>query len=256
MHSLKRKIRILIYLILFLSFFDSFSASAFVRSSTNYRIQSDSINSGGLDLSTSTNYRLRDSIGEMATGDATSTNYNLHAGYRQMDETYISITVPGNIALSPSLGGISGGIATGNGTWTVTTDSESGYSLSVHSTSSPAMIMGADTISDYAPSVAGVPDRDWNQTLNTEFGYSPYNSNSQSTRFKNNSTLCNTGSNIDDGFCWYGLSTSDVSIANRNSRTGTGGENTKINFKAQIISNANQKPGVYTAGVVITATSN
>jgi hypothetical protein len=42
-------------------------ASAFVASSTNYRIQTDSINVGGV-LSTSTSYRAEDTLGESGVG--------------------------------------------------------------------------------------------------------------------------------------------------------------------------------------------
>lgn len=51
--------------------------------STNFEIGFDSINSGGLDTSSSTNYSVYDTVGEQATGYTTSTNYTLHAGYRQ-----------------------------------------------------------------------------------------------------------------------------------------------------------------------------
>jgi len=50
--------------------------------STNYQINWDSINIGGEDTSTSTTYLLRDTIGEIATGVSTSTNYEISAGYR------------------------------------------------------------------------------------------------------------------------------------------------------------------------------
>jgi hypothetical protein len=55
---------------------------AFAMTSTNYEINWDSINIGGTDTSTSTNYLLRDTIGEYATGVSTSTNYEISAGYR------------------------------------------------------------------------------------------------------------------------------------------------------------------------------
>jgi len=54
----------------------------FAMTSTNYSINWDSINSGGDDVSTSTNYSLHDTVGEQATGDSTSTNYSISAGYR------------------------------------------------------------------------------------------------------------------------------------------------------------------------------
>lgn len=57
--------------------------------STNFEIRFDSINSGGNDTSTSTNFGLTDTIGELASGYSTSTNYSLSAGYRQSDETTV-----------------------------------------------------------------------------------------------------------------------------------------------------------------------
>lgn len=54
--------------------------------STNFEVRFDSINSGGTDNSTSSNYRLRDTLGEQGTGVSTSTNYSLSAGYRQSDD--------------------------------------------------------------------------------------------------------------------------------------------------------------------------
>jgi len=58
-------------------------SSVNAMTSTNYQIQWDSINSGGTDFSSSTNYSLHDTVGEQATGYSSSTNYTVHAGYRQ-----------------------------------------------------------------------------------------------------------------------------------------------------------------------------
>ncbi|MEO5927688.1 MAG: hypothetical protein ABIO72_03120 [Patescibacteria group bacterium] len=54
-------------------------------SSTNYTVDFDSLNSGGDDISSSTNYQMRDTIGEQATGFGSSTNFGLQAGYRQAE---------------------------------------------------------------------------------------------------------------------------------------------------------------------------
>lgn len=54
--------------------------------SSHFEIRFDSINSGGLDNSTSSNYLLYDTLGEQATGYSTSSNYSLYAGYRQSDD--------------------------------------------------------------------------------------------------------------------------------------------------------------------------
>jgi len=60
--------------------------------STNYQIPFDSINSGGTDFTSSTNYNLNDTLGEQAVGMGTSTNFQLNSGYRQADEVQ-SITL-------------------------------------------------------------------------------------------------------------------------------------------------------------------
>jgi len=59
------------------------SRVVFGMSSVNYGVDFDSINSGGDDISSSTNFLIRDTIGEQATGFSTSTNYSIQAGYRQ-----------------------------------------------------------------------------------------------------------------------------------------------------------------------------
>lgn len=54
-------------------------------SSTNYTISWDSLNGGGTDDSTSTNYSLYDTLGESVSGTSTSANYQLASGYRAID---------------------------------------------------------------------------------------------------------------------------------------------------------------------------
>jgi len=51
-------------------------------SSTNFLINWDSMNTGGNDASTSTNFGVRDTIGDIGSGTSTSANYQLAAGYR------------------------------------------------------------------------------------------------------------------------------------------------------------------------------
>ncbi|HET8574567.1 MAG TPA: DUF2341 domain-containing protein, partial [Candidatus Paceibacterota bacterium] len=55
-----------------------------IMSSVHYRIFDSDISSAGLDSSTSTHYRLSDTLGQFSSGPSTSTSYNLHAGYRHM----------------------------------------------------------------------------------------------------------------------------------------------------------------------------
>lgn len=55
---------------------------AFTMSSVNYQINWDSINTGGDDFATSTNYQLNDTLGEFAVGTSTGELYAVKAGYR------------------------------------------------------------------------------------------------------------------------------------------------------------------------------
>jgi hypothetical protein len=67
-----------------LAFF-AFASTTFAMTSTNYIVNWDSVNSGGDDISSSTNYIVHDTVGEQATGNSTSTSYQLDAGYRYGD---------------------------------------------------------------------------------------------------------------------------------------------------------------------------
>ena len=62
------------------------SKAVYGMGSVNYSVDFDSLNSGGDDVSSSTNFQIRDTIGEQATGFGSSTNYGIQAGYRQADE--------------------------------------------------------------------------------------------------------------------------------------------------------------------------
>ncbi len=69
--------------------------SVFAMGSANYAINWDSLNSGGRDESSSTNYQLIDTAGEQATGSSTSASYTLQAGYRfgDTDATILSFEI-------------------------------------------------------------------------------------------------------------------------------------------------------------------
>jgi len=67
---------------MFAAFFISPIASADYMTSTNYRVQSDSLNIGGA-RSTSSNYIVEDTFGELATGEGlTSASYGACVGYQ------------------------------------------------------------------------------------------------------------------------------------------------------------------------------
>lgn len=226
-------------------------ASAQVRSSNNYQIQSDSVNFAG-GLSTSTNYSLESTAGEIATGVSTSSTYNLQAGYQQMQEVFISMTAVASVTMSPSLGGITAATANGTTSVSVTTDSPSGYQLTISSENSPAMVSGVNTIDDYVPEENPDPDLSFTVTAgNAYFGFSPEGVD-VTQRWKNNGSVCNAGSNITYLTCWDGLSPTEKVIAQGGANQPSGATTT-LHFKVGIGTDMSVPPGVYVATTTLTA---
>ena len=226
-------------------------ATAQVMSSTNYKIQSDSVNIGG-GRSTSTNFGLESTVGEIATGNSSSTNYQLRAGYQQMQEVFLSMSVPAAVILSPSLGGLTGGISNGSTSVVVITDSPAGYQIMIKASSSPAMQNGVNTIADYAPA-GGVPDFAFvNIPTDVHFGFSP-EGNNLATRYKDNGSNCGTGSSDTVQRCWDGLSTTDRTIVNATAANQPSGATTSIRFQVGIGGSVAVPAGTYTATTTITA---
>ncbi len=228
-------------------------SAAQVMQSTSYRIESDSINFGG-GLGSSTNYVLESTAGEVGTGDSSSTNFNLKAGYQQMVTTFISMTAANAVVMTPSIPGISGGIANGSTTVTVTTDSSAGYSLTIHADQSPAMQKGPHSIADYVPT--GAPDFTFTTTASdSHFGYSPSGVDVVN-RFKDDGvSLCNTGSSETSFACWDGLSTTPEVISERASANTPNGSTSTVNFRVGVGGSVVQTEGVYTATTTLTAVS-
>lgn len=221
-----------------------------VATSTNYQLQSDSINFGG-GLSTSTNYQQESTFGELGTGQSSSTNYMLRAGYQQMQEVYLSITTPTDIMMSPNLNGITGGTSNGSTTVTVTTDSPAGYSLSIEGLNSPAMQNGAATIADYNHGA----DADFSFLVSSgaaSFGFSP-SSVDVVQEFKDNTALCGVGSADTPLACWAGLSTSPTIISQSVGSNHPDGATTTLNFRVGVGAGAGALAGLYTATTTLTA---
>ncbi|HDL74815.1 MAG TPA: hypothetical protein ENH06_00295 [bacterium] len=113
---------------IFLLFFIAYSSSAYVMSSSSYRVQKDSLNIGGVDQ-TSTNYKSKDSIGEIATGQSSSANYNLKAGYQAEVPPVLIFSVADNTAtlglLATSL------VSTDTTTFSASTNAIDGYAVTI-----------------------------------------------------------------------------------------------------------------------------
>lgn len=223
----------------------------FMQSST-YKIQSDSVNIGGADGS-SGSYKLNDTLGELGTGDSNSANYYMHAGYWQMQESYIAISSPSDLVMT-SMAGLSGGSSEGTMSWVVTTDNMAGYSMTINSTTTPSLKSALDSLDDYTPAGA---DPDYNFTnlpANSSFGFSPEGTE-VTTKYKDNGSVCNTGALETTGKCWDGLSTTPKVIAGSSTSNQPTGATVTTRFRAESGANHIQTSGVYNVTIVATATT-
>jgi len=220
-------------------------------SSSNYSIEADSINFGGT-RSESANYASEDTLGEIATGFSGSENFDLRAGYQQLDQFPIALTTTGDVTL-PAIGGISSNTSTATMTATVETRNPSGYELSIRSQSSPALDSGTDSFADYVPATA---NPDYNFTLGSGvdgFGFSPQGADVSARFLDDGVSVCGTGSNETPNRCWDGFSTTDKVAADSNAATAIGGNDTDIVFQAGIGPDVIKAPGTYSAIIEITA---
>ncbi len=222
--------------------------------SASYSIQSDSVNFGG-ELGTSTSYSIEDTLGEVATGNSSSASYKLKAGYQQMQEVYVAVSVSGDVTMSPSIGGLSGGTSDGSTIVTVTTDSSAGYELLVKASSSPAMQRegGGGSISDYTPAGAS-PDLTFSvASTDAEFGFSPEGADIVQ-RYLDDGFLCDQvgGSDTPDK-CWDGLSTTNKTVSQSMSANHPAGTATVLKFRVVSGSSHVQSAGDYTATTTVTA---
>lgn len=225
-------------------------ALAAAASSANYRIEADSLNFGGL-LSSSTNYRLEDTLGESATGDSASGSYKIKAGYRTMLGSSISISAPSDLTLS-SIVSAPGGRSEGAVAWTVTTDNEAGYTLTIKAATNPALKNSSDSFGNYSPG-GSVPDYTWSVAVNaSEFGFSPEGADVAST-YLDNGSACGVGSSERTDRCWDGFSTTNKTIASRASNNTPSGTITTVKLQAEVTAGRSQTVGAYSTTLTATA---
>lgn len=224
--------------------------SAQIRSSNNYQIQSDSINFGS-GFSSSTNYSSESTFGEVATGFSSSTTYELRAGYQQMQNSYLSLTGGGDVTMTPSIPGVTGGIANGSTTFNALTDNPAGYQLTLVAEASPAMVSGVNSIADYVPA-GGVPDLLFTtDPTDAHFAYSPFGDDVVQ-KFQTNGSACNVSGSASSTACWEGTDTTAEVISQSSSANQPAGADTTIYFKVGIGGSVNQPSGSYVATTTVT----
>ncbi len=224
---------------------------AAVMNSTNYSIQSDSVNFGG-GQSSSTSYTQESTFGEIATGPSGSTSYNLTAGYQQMQGVYIAMTAVSDVNLTPSIPSIGGGVGDGASTVTVTTDSTAGYELSIKASSSPALVSGSNSFANYTQ-VGANPDFSFVvPTADSEFAFSPEGVDVVQS-FKDDGSSCNTGVLDTVNACWSPLTTTNTLISKKVTGNFPSGTATVLKFRAESGSAHVQPAGAYVATTTVTA---
>ncbi|MDO8575668.1 MAG: hypothetical protein Q7R78_03145 [bacterium] len=244
----------LVFFLQFSLFLDKEYLFAQVMQGSQYEIESDSINIGGV-YSTSTNYSLVDTFGQVSSGLSSSTNYELNAGFLQDDSSSLAVVPPSDIVLSPSLPGMTGGTSDGSGVVSVSTDNFAGYSITINSSSNPSMTTTGASIADYVPS-SGSADFD----MDVPSGNSALGFTSEGVdivqKFKDNGSICNTGSSDNTDACWTGLSTTLQSVSMSSSPNYPLSTDTTLKFRVKIGSGSVQKSGEYTATTTITILPN
>lgn len=256
MQSRGSKIVFLVSLLSFLFLLETTTTLAvdnYVSSSTNYRITSDVVSSGGL-LSTSTIYGLQSSLSEANSVVATSSSYSVKAGFLQMATAYLSVSTPANISMSGAVNTSGGGVGKGSAAWTVVTDSSGGYSLSIKASTDPALKSTTDAFNNYRTQVAGVPDYNLSEGAAADFfGFTPEGSDISSVYKDDGVSLCNTGSNDTVDKCWDAVTTSNKVITTGSLANHPAGTVTTIKFRAQAGNLINKKSGSYGATIIVTA---
>lgn len=239
----------------------SITTSAYFSSSGNYRLQSDSLNMGGI-LSTSTNYYLEDTLGEVATGISTSTVYDMNAGYQQMQRSVISVSAASDINM-PELS-LTQNTGVGSTTWTITTDSPAGYSADVYTIIDAACPdrdgQGAiDSLCDSATSESfadiSISKHLWSVVNEYSFGWSAHGDD-VSGFGPDNTCLNAVGVSVPSGgLLWQGFNASTLyQIASSTQRTGPNGTDTTLCLAIEQ-DTVLAPSGDYTANIVITAVS-
>lgn len=227
--------------------------TAQVMQGSLYQIESDSINVGGT-LSDSESYTLEDTTGEQATGLSESDNFRLRAGYQQMQAAQLSMSPIPSVVLEPSIPGVSGGVANGSTTVTVSTDSAGGYQVSIASLTNPALQTsgGTSTIDNYVPS----GDADFTFATGTtlaQFGYS-VESVDAAVRFRHSGGSCGDAGGANTPLtCWDGLTTTPKETIRRGNSNHPNGTESKFHFRVDVGESVLLPPGEYLATTTVTA---
>ncbi len=243
------KLQVFFMIVIIALFSFQFFVEAEVMSSTNYKIQADSVNVGGV-RQTSNSYISEDTIGESGPGTSSSTNYSLKAGYQEMiGGYYISISVPVNVDLGTIVGTGDTGLTGASANWSVITDNPGGYKLEWQA-SSTNMVSGSDVIGPYTPAIADTPEVWSVASTDSEWG-GRLSASSTDTAIEWGSL-----NEVAISAKWLNVASAAArQIVSRASANHPVGSDEKIFFRVEVGTSKVQSVGEYHTGITITTTA-
>lgn len=176
----------------------------------------------------------------------------------------ININCSSTVALSPSMAGQSGGIATTTFGCQVETNDSSGYNLTLEKDQKLRIADVANQrFDDYTTSSAAV-DWTWDAVGagNEEFGFNIVSAASSTdivAKFLDDgSSECSTSTSITAWQCWYPIPTNPSSeqVINRTTATPPGGTSITFGIQAEAGSSNNLQEGTYNCSTTATAVVN
>lgn len=138
-------IKIIIITLVFISLavFGGAPMSLALMNSESYINWMDSLNFGGEETSTSTNYKFQDTLGEIGTGRISSTNYAGLIGFRQSEsDPKMTFTISGNSIDFGTL--TTSTVSSDSITITTTTNAVDGYVTTIYETENLKTGAGSD----------------------------------------------------------------------------------------------------------------
>ncbi|MCD6500611.1 hypothetical protein J7K42_01170 [bacterium] len=167
----------------------------------------------------------------------------------------ISLTAPAAISMSPDIT-MSVSTSTGGGAWNVKTNSQAGYTLSLHADQTNALHDSStgEAFTDCATTTPGAWNTACEDPNNYIFGFSAYGPDVPDGTW-------GTGNDCTSGFPNNDLNyrgfdgTTDIQIASANSETGTSGTDSTMCVAATQGSNVYAPDGSYSTTITGTATA-
>jgi len=161
--------------------------------STNYRFDESTIGAGGLIQSSSANYQGTDAVGDVAIGNAASTNYQVNAGSKTTNDPTLSFSLN------------SGGINFGSFTASSATVTTASFSVSDY------------TSYGYVVQIVGGPPTNGSHTLPamTTTGASQSGIEQFGINLVANTSPSSVGANPDNGQFGFGAATTNYGTSNQ-----------------------------------------